>query len=56
MYYIDKEGKLCFDDPKTRLNDKEYFLKMWKDKFSYHQKPKKQNILEFVTGKTNSVY
>ena len=56
MYYIDKTGKLCYEDPKYRLNDKDYFLKMWKNKFNYNQKEKKQNILDFVTGKTKSVY
>ena len=56
MYYIDKTGKLCYEDPKHRLNDKDYFLKMWKNKFDYHQKEKKQNIIDFVTGKTKSVY
>ena len=49
-------GKLCYEDPKYRLNDKDYFLKMWKNKFNYNQKEKKQNILDFVTGKTKSVY
>ena len=56
MYYIDKNGKLCYDDPKQRLNDKDYFLKMWKNKFDFHKKEKKQNILDYVTGKTKSVY
>ena len=55
MFYIDKNGKLCFENPKTRLSDKEYFLKIWKQKYGYYQKDRKQNILEYVLGNTNSV-
>jgi len=55
MFYLNKDGMLCFEDPKKRLNDKDYFLKIWKEKFNYHQKEKSQKILEFALGETNSV-
>lgn len=55
MFFIDKNGKLCFEDPKTRLSDKEYFLKIWKQKYGYYHKERKQNILDYVVGNTNSV-
>lgn len=55
MFYIDKDGKLQFQDAKMRLSDKEYFLKIWKHKYGFHFKEKTQNILEYSLGNTNSV-
>ena len=49
------DGKLQFVDPKMRLSDKEYYLKIWKQKYGFHFKEKTQNILDYSLGNTNSV-
>lgn len=56
MFFISKTGEIEFIDPKKRLNDKEYFEKLWKLKYNVKFKENKQNIIDYALYKINNVY
>jgi hypothetical protein len=56
MFFIDKKGNLQHMDAKKRMNDGEFFVKMWNKKFGVTIREKKQNIIEFANGIKKNVY
>lgn len=56
MFFIDKNGKLQFNDSNTKQNDKEYYKALWREKYNIRFKEKKLDIMNFINGKTKSVY
>lgn len=56
MFFINSEGKIDSISYENKINDKNFYQELWKRKYNVIFKEKKQNILDYVLGKTKSVY